>query len=113
MAAIGGLLQRSVALNFQVAGVAADVGDRLSHRRHGLAEVGDISSPRDPPRAKLLNRRATRLFTVPLIQSGMPPGCNGFGIWWMPSKISSGDVWDARRCVHNPALLAAVRSGDP
>ena len=39
----------------------------------------------------LLSRRATLLFTVPLIQTGIPPGCTGFGIWWMPSKDSSGE----------------------
>ena len=89
--AVGVLHQHRGALHLQVAGVASDVDDRLFHRRNGFFEVGDIRTPGNPSGSNLLNRRATLVLTVPLIQMGTPPGCNGFGIWWMPSKVSSGE----------------------
>ena len=55
----------------------------------------------------LLKRRATLLFTVPLIQTGIPPGCTGFGIWWIAVESKLGRV--VSRALLRPQQLADLQ----
>ena len=75
-------------------------GTSTSARMRGMLVAGSAaSSPHGiQPLPKRASRCATRALHRPLTQIGTPPGCTGFGIAWMPSKLSSGDV-NVARCV--------------